>query len=236
MTAMQLDGLLFWFPAFLFSTTLHEAAHAWAALRGGDPTAYHGGQVSLSPWPHIRREPIGMLVLPLLSSVLSGWAMGWASAPYDPAWADRHPRRAAWMAAAGPAANLLIAITAFLVLRLGLATGVFTPPDNLNMTQLVSAAQPGPFGAYDFAARMLSVFVMLNALLMVFNLLPLPPLDGATAIGVVLPEGLARMLRRGGSGFGLLGMLIAWRIFPHLVDPVVRVIVTLLHPNVRSAF
>lgn len=75
-------GLAF-FAVFLFSTTLHEAAHAWAALRGGDPTAYAGGQVSLDPMPHIRREPFGMIVLPLLTSVTIGWPMGYASAPYD---------------------------------------------------------------------------------------------------------------------------------------------------------
>src|SRR5262245_66318758 len=61
-----LQGLL-WFVAFLFSTTVHEAAHAFAALRGGDPTAYLGGQVSFSPIPHIRREPIGMLLVTLLT-------------------------------------------------------------------------------------------------------------------------------------------------------------------------
>ena len=65
---------LVWFVAFLLSTTVHEAMHAWAAWRGGDPTAYHGGQVSLSPIPHIRREPIGMLVVPLLTSITQGWA------------------------------------------------------------------------------------------------------------------------------------------------------------------
>jgi hypothetical protein len=58
---------------FLFSTTLHEAAHAWAAKLGGDLTAYHGGRVTLDPRPHIRREPFGMVVLPLLSVVTSGW-------------------------------------------------------------------------------------------------------------------------------------------------------------------
>jgi hypothetical protein len=93
---------LIWFVAFLASTTVHEAMHAWAAWKGGDPTAYHGGQVSLSPLPHIRREPIGMVVVPLLTAPTQGWAMGWASAPYDPFWAARHPRRAALMAFAGP--------------------------------------------------------------------------------------------------------------------------------------
>jgi Zn-dependent protease len=81
-------GLL-WFTAFLFSTTVHEAMHAFAAWQLGDPTAYHGGQVSLSPAPHVQREPIGMLVLPLLTSLTQGWAIGWASCPYDPVWARR---------------------------------------------------------------------------------------------------------------------------------------------------
>src|ERR1051325_10402185 len=101
-----------WFLAFLFSTTVHEAMHAMAALRGGDPTAYHGGQVSLSPIPHIRGEPIGMLIVPLLTALTQGWAIGWASTPYDPRWAAHYPKRAALMAAAGPAGNLLIAAVA----------------------------------------------------------------------------------------------------------------------------
>src|SRR5215213_6014699 len=114
-----------WFVAFLFSTTVHEAMHALVAWKGGDPTAYHGGQVSLSPIPHIRREPIGMLVVPLITAMTQGWAMGWASAPYDPYWASRHPRRAALMAAAGPAGNLAIALVAFTILKAGLISGWF---------------------------------------------------------------------------------------------------------------
>ena len=88
------SGLIY-YVVFLFSTTLHEAAHAWAAFRGGDPTAYHGGQVSLDPRAHMRREPFGMVALPLISIVLSGWPFGFASAPYDRRWAMRHPKRAA---------------------------------------------------------------------------------------------------------------------------------------------
>src|SRR5262249_4613367 len=112
-------ALVFWLPAFLFSTTVHEAAHAWAAWRLGDPTAYLAGQVSLSPWPHVRRSPIGMVVIPLLTSLTQGWTMGWASSPYDRDWADRYPRRAAVMALAGPLGNLAIAGVAFCVLRAG---------------------------------------------------------------------------------------------------------------------
>lgn len=73
-----------WFVVFLFSTTLHEAGHAFAAYRLGDSTAYEGGQVTLNPWPHIRREPVGMILVPLITFATRGWMIGWASAPYDP--------------------------------------------------------------------------------------------------------------------------------------------------------
>jgi hypothetical protein len=76
-------ALVFWLPAFFFSTTVHEAAHAWAALRGGDPTAWNGGLVSLSPLPHMRRSPLGMVIVPLVTTLTQGLTMGWASAPYD---------------------------------------------------------------------------------------------------------------------------------------------------------
>ena len=69
-----LHALVFWLPAFLFSVTVHEAAHAWAALRLGDPTAWLAGQVSLSPWPHLRRSPIGMGVVPLTFMNGASWS------------------------------------------------------------------------------------------------------------------------------------------------------------------
>ena len=68
----DLTNALVYYVVFLLSTTLHKAAHAWAAARGGDLTAYHGGQVSLDPIPHIRREPFGMLILPLVSALATG--------------------------------------------------------------------------------------------------------------------------------------------------------------------
>jgi Zn-dependent protease len=227
-------AVILWFPAFLFSTTVHEAAHAWAALRGGDRTAYLGGQASLSPLPHIRREPIGMLVVPLLTSFTLHWAMGWASAPYDPDWAERHPRRAAWMAAAGPAGNFGIAILAFLALKAGLAFDWFMAPDHATFSQLVVPAATGtPTGMPGFAGAMLSVLLMLNVFLGVFNLLPLPPLDGASVAGLVLPEGAARFVRglAATPGFSLIGLFVAWNLFPHLAGLLFDVTVDLLHPG-----
>jgi len=104
-----------YYVAFLFSTTCHEAAHALVAKLGGDLTAAEGGQVSLNPIPHIRRSPYGMVVFPLLSFfLLHGSMIGFASAPYNPDWARRHPHRSALMALAGPATNFALMLLAAL--------------------------------------------------------------------------------------------------------------------------
>jgi len=153
---------LTWFVVFIFSTTLHEAGHAFAAYKLGDPTAYEGGQVSLNPIPHIRREPVGMVLVPLISFALNGWMMGWASAPYNPDWAHRYPKRAALMAAAGPAANLLLVLVSGLAIRAGIAAGVFDSPDVANFTTVTVATGPGLAAA---AAKPLSILFSLNLLL-----------------------------------------------------------------------
>ena len=219
-----------WFVAFLFSTTVHEAMHALVAWKGGDPTAYHGGQVSLSPIPHIRREPIGMLVVPLLTSMTQGWAMGWASAPYDPVWAERHPQRAALMAAAGPAGNFMIAIVALILIKVGLLAGLFVAPDSANFSRVVVSAAGGEVG---FVATLLSVMLMLNVLLGTFNLLPLPPLDGGSVFSIFLPEDLGRKLRdlQQNGAFSILGLLVAWRLFPYLTGPLFSTVLKLVHPD-----
>jgi hypothetical protein len=74
---------LAWYVILLFSTTCHEAAHSSVAKLGGDLTAFHRGQASLDPIPHIRREPFGMVIFPILPYAIGGWTMGWASAPYE---------------------------------------------------------------------------------------------------------------------------------------------------------
>ena len=227
MSDVDLFSAFLWFSAFLFSTTVHEAMHAWAAYRGGDPTAYHGGQVSLSPVPHVAREPIGMVVVPLLTSVTQGWAIGWASTPYDPLWAARHPKRAALMAAAGPAGNLLIATAALILLHAGILAGVFDAPARVSFQHLVNGE-----GWAAFAGAVLSVFLTLNILLAAFNLIPLPPLDGSSIITIFLPPSVAESLREWMHTpmFQIAGLLVAWRIFPYVTEPLFLVILKLVHP------
>jgi Zn-dependent protease len=222
-----------WYVILLFSTTCHEAAHSLAAKLGGDLTAFHGGQASLDPIPHIRREPFGMVIFPILSYAIGGWMMGWASAPYDPLWAQQHPRRAAWMSLAGPGANLSLTILAALLIHGGLSVGVFEYPDSVAFTHIVEGASPG---ASRGAAFVLSVLFSLNLFLCVFNLLPIPPLDGFGAAGLLLPENAARRFQEFGQqlrGFAMIGILIAWRIFDPLFDPIFTLSLRVLYPGQR---
>jgi Zn-dependent protease len=208
-----LTGLLTYI-VFLFSTTCHEAAHAYVALRGGDPTAAEGGQVSLNPLPHIRREPFGMVVLPLLSLFMSGGMVGWASAPYNPAWQRLYPRRAALMSLAGPSMNFVLVIVSGLMLRIGLAMGL--------------RHEPGVAGA---VMAILGIAFRLNLLLGIFNMLPFPPFDGFGVLGLVTGnfawlENLRLKLRQ----FSIIGLLVGWQamsvVFPPALHVASRLLIT----------
>jgi len=220
-----------WYAAFLLSLTCHEAAHAWVARIGGDDTAYHAGQVSLNPWPHLRREPVGTVVVPLVTYFLSHFMMGWASAPYDPFWEQRHPRRAAAMSIAGPGANFALFAIAFLALRAGLGGGVWvpSPPGQRLLDQLVSPAAGAPAAA-EAVGRFLSVVFCLNLILGVFNLIPVPPLDGASVVsGLVSPLRTLYDRARAMPAMSLVGMLVAWRLAPSLLRPAFELAVTFLY-------
>ena len=225
------EGLIY-FVVFLLSTTLHEAAHAWTSHRLGDSTAYHGGQVSLSPIPHIRRSPVGMLLLPLVSAIASGWPIGFASAPYNVKWAYEYPRRAALMALAGPAANLGLFLAAALAIRLGTASGIFFAPQSVKFGHIIGVDGDGMLSA---AAFLLGAIFSMNLLLCVFNLLPVPPLDGSGAIPIFLNNDLGRRyltaLHRA-PGLLLVGLFFAWKAIDLIFHPLFLGAVNLLYPGV----
>jgi Zn-dependent protease len=176
MALMDLAIAITWYVVLLIALTCHEAAHGFVALKLGDPTAYHHGQVTLDPVAHIKREPFGTVIAPVLSFLYTGWMVGWASAPYDPYWARRHRRRAALMALAGPAANLILVVIAGLIIRGGMLLGEFYAPESITFEQVTTAASPG---LVNSAAVIVSILFSLNLILFVFNLIPLPPLDGS---------------------------------------------------------
>jgi len=217
------------YAVFLFSTVCHEAAHATSARWLGDDTASRGGQVSLDPVPHIRREPIGMVAVPLIGLFSGGYVMGWASTPYDPVWAESHPKRAAVMAAAGPLANLGLVLVAAALICVGVALGMVEGADSIGSYHVVvplagQAAWVGP------VAMLVSLFFTLNLMLFFFNLLPVGPLDGASVLALVPGLSDASAWLRS-PRIRLFGLLVAWQVFPYIYDPIFTKCLNILFPG-----
>lgn len=180
----------------LFAITLHEAAHGYVARHFGDMTAYAQGRVSLNPLRHI--DVNGTIIVPLVLIALSGgkFAFGWAKPVPVNFSALRKPKQhMAWVAAAGPAANLLMAIGWALALKLAL--------------ELPRSHLSGPL------VQMAVAGIVVNVVLMVINLLPILPLDGGRIVAGILPRNLARQYAKAERWGGYL--LVAF-IAVSLVD------------------
>jgi Zn-dependent protease len=163
------------FTVLLFSLTVHEMAHAWTADRLGDPTARLLGRVSFNPIVHA--DPIGTVLFPLIAMISHFPLIGWAKPVPVNVRHLRRPRRDYMLvAAAGPASNLVLALMASSVLAVLPVTPVTLGEPN--------ASAP--------IASMLAQAVRLNVLLAVFNMIPIPPLDGANVLSGLLPRSLAR--------------------------------------------
>lgn len=219
-----------WYVVLLIALTFHEAAHGLAAMKLGDLTAYHAGQVTLDPVVHIRREPFGTVIVPIVSFLVAGWMVGWASAPYDPYWAQHNRKKAALMALAGPAANLILVIIAGLAIRVGMLFGVFYAPESVTYEQVTAAVSPG---LGNSAAVVVSVIFSLNLILFVFNLIPLPPLDGSEVIRLFLSERdserYSELVHNG--GFRIIGLIVAWQLLDVVLDPVHTMALNILYPG-----
>ena len=207
-----------------------DAMEHIAELLGITPAEVLG---TCSFYEMFKREPVGMVVLPIVSALLSGWPMGFASAPYDPQWALRHPRRAAWMALAGPGANLLLVLLAGIAIRAGMMAGVFHAPESVSFDRIVAGLDSGIWPAVAF---FLSVTFALNLVLAALNLLPIPPLDGSAAVPLFMNASTTRryqefMMRN--AGLGLIGIFVAWQVFDKVFQPVFLLAVNLLYPGLR---
>ena len=214
---------ILWYIVFVFSVVLHEFAHAYVGYLFGDHTATHHGLNTLNPVPHIQRSPIGMVVVPLLSFVANmahgGWMIGWASTPYDPYWAQAYPKQAALKTLAGPAANLILMLIAGVFIHIGISAGIFYPPASITFTRVVEATSNGPLAGL---AVLVSILFTLNLILLIFNLIPVPPLDG-TAIGEFIFKGdmlyKYRQLMSHPS-LRMFGIFIAWMVMSRIFGPV----------------
>ncbi len=219
-----ITGFAVWYLVFLFATTLHEAAHSFAAAWGGDSTASLAGQATLNPLPHMRRSTFGMIVAPVLTFLLSGgsYLLGWASAPYNVHWAARHPKRAFLMSLAGPLSHLPVLLLSFLGMYVGLRTGYFGMADGGEMLYPVAPGAGGGGGNLPWALAVLcNVAFRLNLILLVFNILPLPPLDGSEVwcLFMKTEEGRLRY-RYQAAQYAMAGLMLGWWVFPRVFGPV----------------
>jgi Zn-dependent protease len=195
-----------WVLPVLFAITVHETAHGWMALQLGDKTAMMLGRLTLNPLKHI--DPLGTILIPGLMYMMAGFMFGWAK-PVPITWQNlRQPKRdMVFVAAAGPASNLIMAILWALVIRIGLALG------DAGLA-LVFMGVAGIF---------------INCILMVLNLLPLPPLDGGRVMTGLLPGPMAyKFSRIEPYGFFILIGLMVTGLLGVILWPVVEFFIGLM--------
>lgn len=193
----------------LFAITLHEASHGYVARRFGDMTAAAAGRISLNPLRHI--DPLGTIVLPVITLLIGGFMFGWAKPV--PVRFDRlrNPKQdMIWVAAAGPLSNLAMALAWAVLLRLAREL----PPDSALLTWLALTCAAG---------------IVVNAMFFALNLLPLPPLDGGRIVAGLLPSRAAiqfEQIER--FGIIILIALMALKVLWLVLGPVVQFTVQLV--------
>jgi Zn-dependent protease len=170
----------------IIAITLHEAAHGFVSLRCGDDTALRAGRVTLNPLKHI--DPLGTIILPLLLYITAGFVFGYAKPVPVNFGALRHPKRdMILVAGAGPGMNVLLAVISGLLAFVFAATG----------------------GSAQWLSQMIFISILMNFALAIFNMLPLPPLDGSKVLAGFLPDALAiPYLKLGAIGFVVLLAII----------------------------
>jgi Zn-dependent protease len=188
----------------LFAITLHEAAHGYVARYFGDMTAYQQGRISLNPIRHI--DPIGTVALPLLTLVMGGMLFGWAKPVPVNFSALRNPKKdMLWVALAGPASNLFMALAWALFYKLA-----WLNPESYFAEPLLEMAQVG---------------IKINAVLLVLNLLPLPPLDGGRVAVSLLPHKQAfQMAKIEPYGMFILIFLAFTPVLGWILGPLVGIV------------
>ena len=222
---IDVGNLIIFFIVLLFSLSFHEAAHAWTSEKFGDDTGRLQGRITLNPIPHI--DPIGTILFPLLSSLVGIPLLGWAKpVQTNPRlWRDKTKANIC-VSAAGPISNFILATIAFVIIKIMMLSGVLFLTGGYYT--LVSPA-PGQSAFMAPLAVFLSVMLLLNVLLGVFNLIPVPPLDGSHVLEEMLPSGMAEAYYQiRPYGYLLLYGLMFLGVFSAIFRPVYNGVLYLL--------
>jgi Zn-dependent protease len=227
MSQQEIVIKIFQFAILVFALSLHESAHAWMASRLGDQTARMLGRVTLNPVKHI--DPIGTILIPLAMLFLpmyGGFLIGWARpTPVNTRNFKRATRDDIMTTLAGPGSNLLAAFAATIVLVILMHT---TPTGMLAVRELVmNSVDPGLMTSSPIVFPMVLIFylgIWLNLVLAVFNLLPLPPLDGSHIFRHMLPYNALRIYDSLGMISLILMLLVGGRVVMFFVAPALGLI------------
>jgi Zn-dependent protease len=222
---IDFGNLIIWFIVLLFSLSFHEAAHAWTSEKFGDSTGRYQGRITLNPIPHI--DPFGTILFPIVSALSGIPLLGWAKpVQTNPLlWRDK-TRANICVSAAGPISNFILAMVAFIVIKslmtldiLQLRGGYYTLVQPLTE----QGAFMAPLSVF------LSVMLLLNIGLGVFNLIPVPPLDGSHVLEELLPASMAEAYAQIQQyGFLLLYGLMFLGVFRAIFIPVFEFVVIML--------
>ena len=220
--------VIIWFVVFLFSLSFHESAHAWTSERFGDDTGRLQGRITLNPIAHI--DPIGTIVFPLFALLTSVPLFGWAKpVQTNPLlWREKTKANIS-VSAAGPISNFILMTIAFIILKILILTGIFTLNGNAATFYELVGPAPGQAAFLQPLSMFLGIMLLLNLGLGVFNLIPVPPLDGSHVLESLLPPQMADAYAQiRPFGFILLIALMYFGVFNQIYQPIVLLVLQAL--------
>lgn len=215
---MSVGDIILFFVIFLFSLSVHESAHAWTSERFGDDLGRSLGRITLNPIAHI--DPFGTILFPLVGLLSGGFMFGWAKpVPVNPLnWTEKNKANF-WVSAAGPISNVFLAIIFFILYKLAIVTNLF---------EMGNAS--GPYAIWEPIETLLGRGIQLNIVLAIFNLVPIPPLDGSGVLESILPDDARSGYEQiKPYGWILLIALLVSGVLGYVIRPVIMIVRYLLN-------